>query len=76
MDPQTIEIIYAKDKQVILKGDLFQNIRPEESVWQIEDKTKLLLFLTLNPPGYFNDYKKYKCFSDIIFLEISESWES
>lgn len=45
MDPKKIEVIYAKDKQVILKGDLFQNIRPEESVWQIEDKTKLLLFL-------------------------------
>ena len=42
---KNIEIMYAKDKEIILKGDFYWPIRTEESVWQIEDKTKLMLFM-------------------------------
>jgi len=43
--PKRLEVMYAKDNSCILKGDFQWVVKIEESVWQVEDKTKLLLFI-------------------------------
>jgi len=43
MQPTSVKVLLKKDKNVLLEGTLFDRIKVEDSIWNIEDESKLII---------------------------------